>query len=123
MVMPFREDLKTIYVDYIKPAVESKQLLIKRGDDFFSHHEIMTEIWSSIYHSKVVIGDLTGKNANVFYELGIAHSLGKPVLMLAQDISDVPFDVRGKRVIIYEFTPKGLKELQKQVRDALDAML
>ena len=46
--------------------------------------------------------DLSGKNPNVFYELGLAHAIGKPVVMVAATIDDVPFDLRGLRTILYD---------------------
>jgi len=123
MVMPFIEALDVIYQEHIKPALMAKGLVIKRGDDFFSKHEIMDEIWSSIHHSKLVIADVTGKNANVFYELGIAHTLGKSAIMISQSMDDVPFDVRGKRVIVYENTAAGLDRLIAQLTAAVDAIM
>jgi hypothetical protein len=58
----------------------------------------------SIEGACVVVADLTGKNANIFYEVGIAHTLEKPVLLLAQPMSDVPFDLRHKRVLLYKYS-------------------
>ena len=69
------------------------------------------------------LADLTGKNANVFYEVGICHALDKPVLLMAQSMDDVPFDLRHRRVLIYEYTPRGVKRLEKALTDHLKAML
>jgi hypothetical protein len=102
---------------------ESLGLEIKLGDDFFSKHDILREIWSAIYNSKFVIADCTKKNANVFYELGIAHTLGKPAIMIAQNKDDIPFDVQGKRYIIYENTAGGLQVFEAQLKDAIMKML
>ena len=54
-------------------------------------------------HARVVVADLTGRNPNVFYELGIAHQQVKPVIQLAQRLADVPFDVRHLRTVIYRW--------------------
>lgn len=123
MVMPFRDPFHTIYSDHIKPVVESLNVEVKLGDNFFSKHEIMTEIWSAIFNSKLLIADCTGKNPNVFYELGIAHTLGRPAIMITQNIDDIPFDVRGKRAIVYEYTSRGMKELEIKLKSAIESLL
>jgi len=123
MIMPFREGLNPVYEDFVKPTVQKAGLTIKRGDDPFSHHDIMREIWSLIYNARLVIADCTDRNPNVFYELGIAHTLGKPAIMITQRIEDVPFDVRGKRVLVYEYTPRGMQKLEEALKYALDSIL
>lgn len=117
MIMPFAEEFGSIYRDYVKPTVEDLGLTIKRGDDFFSHHEIINEIWSAINASQIVIADCTGRNPNVFYELGIAHTLGKIAVLITQNNIDVPFDVRGKRFIVYQDNSAGLKILCDKLKE------
>jgi len=112
MVMPFAHTFTPLYTDHIKPLVEKKDLAIKRGDDFFAQQAIMSDVWSAINSSKLVIVDCTGKNANVFYELGIAHTLGRPTIMITQSIDDIPFDIRHLRMIVYEYTPTRLYPFQ-----------
>lgn len=106
MIMPFLDQFTEIYTAHIKPVVENQGLSIKRGDDFFSPDAIMREIWSAMYAAKLIIAECTGRNPNVYYELGIAHTLGKPVIMLTQDVDDIPFDLRHLRHIQYETTPE-----------------
>ncbi len=119
MIMPFREELSSVYHDCIKPTVEDLNLVIKRGDVFSSQKDIMQEIWSAIYASRVVIADCTGRNANVFYELGIAHTLGKQFILITQNKEDVPFDIQAKRFIPYSNDAAGLARLREQLREAL----
>lgn len=99
--------------------VRERGLTIKRGDDYFSRHSIIEEIWAGIYHAKLVIAELTGRNDNVAYELGIAHTLGKPGVIITQDISDIPFDLRHLRIIQYQNTPEGLTILRGQLDRAV----
>jgi hypothetical protein len=119
--MPFAPEFKLIYDDIIKPLEHNEQLGlnrgIKRGDDFFSKHDIMDEIWSGIYSSRILIDDCTGQNPNVFYELGIAHTLGKPVILLAQNEKDIKFDVNQKRHILYNLS--DIPALQSALRKAI----
>src|SRR5579872_5376744 len=73
-----------------------------RADELFSSGSVVEQIWEQIEKAKVLLADLTGKNANVFYELGLAHARGKPVIFTSGVLEDVPFDLRHLRVIIYE---------------------
>ncbi len=67
--------------------------------------------------------DLTDKNANVFYEVGICHAIDKPVLLMAQSIDDVPFDLRHRRILLYEYSPRGCKKLEKALQENILTML
>src|SRR5689334_403363 len=109
VVMPFGDqDLQDVYEYFVKPTlVEKCNLECERGDDVFGSNGIMDDILKSIRSADVILADLTNKNANVFYEVGICHTLNKPVLLLAQSIDDVPFDLRHRRVLLYEYTPRG----------------
>ncbi len=64
--------------------------------------------------AKYIIADLTGRNPNVFYELGIAHALNKKSNPLTQDLTDVPFDLKHIRCIVYE---DSIQELEIWKRD------
>jgi acyl carrier protein phosphodiesterase len=125
MVMPFgSEDLQVVYEDFIKPVVESKfNLDCVRGDDMFGSNAIMDDVFTAIRDAKIVIADLTGRNANVFYEVGIAHAISKPVLLVSQSLDDIPFDLRHRRVQIYEYSPRGCKRLESLVEQHLEQML
>lgn len=71
-------------------------------------------------NSFVVVADCTGRNANVFYEIGVAHTLGKPVILLTQSEEDVPTDVIYIRYIKYESTIRGLAKFEKNLRRTLE---
>jgi hypothetical protein len=123
VVMPFRKELRLVYEGPIKGAAASVGLTVARGDDFFSGNLVMAEVWSAICHSKAVVADCTGRNANVFYEVGIAHTIGKPVILLAQDVEDVPFDLRHVRMIQYATTPEGMGVLQERLGKVLRGVI
>ena len=72
-----------------------------RGDDLFTPTDILEDIWQSINAADFVIADITGRNPNVLYELGIAHTLAKPVLILSRQADDIPIDLATRRVILY----------------------
>ena len=124
VVMPFgNEDLQIVYEDVVRPVIDKCGLSCERGDDVFGSNVIMDDIRVSIDTAAILVADLTGRNANVFYEVGIAHAIGKPVLLMAQSIEDVPFDLRHRRVLLYEYSLRGGKRLEKTLQDNLTAML
>ena len=122
--MPFDEDLQVVYEDFVRPTlVDGCNLHCERGDDVFGSNVIMEDILKSISSADVILADLTRKNANVFYEVGICHALGKPVLLLAQSIDDVPFDLRHRRVLLYDYSPRGCKRLEETLSKNMKAVL
>lgn len=123
MIMPFHKELDIVYTDVVKPTVEALGLSISRGDDPFTDKEIMYDVWSMLNTCELVIADCTGRNPNVFYELGIAHTLGKPVIMLTQNIKELPFDVVGKRAIEYNITFHQINKLKTQLERAIVSIL
>lgn len=123
MIMPFRAQFEAVYRGVIQPLIEGMDSTIKRGDDYFSQNAIIREVWTAIYASKAYIAELTDRNANVFYELGIAHTIGKPGIMITQNIEDIPFDIRHLRFIVYENTPEGLKKLRAELTAACQLLL
>jgi hypothetical protein len=101
VLMPFREPFDTYYEAIIMPAVKAAHLVPLRGDSLFRPTPIMADIWQMIQKAKVLLAEFTTKNANVFYELGLAHAIGKPVVLMSETIEDVPFDLQPLRVILY----------------------
>jgi hypothetical protein len=83
-------------------AIQGAGLEPTRADDLFRSSNIVHDIWHFVSSSRVMLADLTGKNPNVFYELGLAHAARKPVLLVTQTMDDVPFDLRALRVITYD---------------------
>ena len=119
MVMPFQEKLKQVYEDHIRKVVQKLNISIARGDDFFTSSSIISDIWNAINSCEIVIADCTGRNPNVFYEIGIAHTLGKPVIFISQSKEDIPFDIQHIRYIIYEFTPRGMREFEEKLAQTI----
>jgi len=112
VLMPFRPDWsERVYRAIFRPAIEEAGYQCQRADE--SGEQIITEsIWTDICRAKVIVADLTGKNENVMYEIGIAHTVGKPVVLLSQDEIDPPFDVSHHRVHVYEDTAAGPEDVR-----------
>jgi CRP-like cAMP-binding protein len=119
MIMPFSDQLTQVYNYHIRPVAAKLDLSIKRADDFFTRHAIIDEIWGVTNAAKLIIADCTGKNPNVFYELGIAHTVGKPCILITQSIDDIPFDIRNRRHIEYTTSPSGLEKFQHDLEIAI----
>lgn len=124
VLMPFKEPFDTYYLSIIKPAVTAAKLHSVRGDSLFRPSPIMADIWQMIQDSEVLVADLTEKNANVFYELGLAHAIGKPVVLISDNLADVPFDLQSLRVIIYDKNdPSWGSELKTSIVESLGETL
>jgi len=122
VLCPFREPFDTIYNDHILRALSSIGLLSIRADDIYGIDPIMEDIWTGINESSVIIAEITGRNANVMYEVGIAHTIGKPVILLTQNLEDVPFDLRHYRFIHYDYTPRGCSQLEASIEKTIEAI-
>jgi hypothetical protein len=125
VLMPFNQpDLQVVYEDFVKPTVEGQcGLRCERADDIFGPNVVMDDVWRALWRARVVVAELTGRNPNVFYEVGLCHAIGKKVLLLAQSIEDIPFDLRHRRVIRYEYSPRGCRELERTLGETIKAML
>ena len=121
--MPFTQNWSDdIWNLVIKEAIISTGLNPIRADDLYGK-DIMEDVWSGILRSRLIIADTTGLNPNVFYELGIAHTLGKDVILLTQDVSDIPFDLNRYRHIIYQNNIQGGEKLKKDLAKAIREVL
>ncbi len=110
LMMPFSAEFTRVY-DALKSGIESAGFQCRRADDIWVHSHIMQDILELICTSRVVICDLSEKNPNVLYETGIAHTLGKEVILLTQHIDYVPFDLRALRCITYLRNQEGCEKL------------
>ncbi|MFX0194575.1 MAG: hypothetical protein ACFFCW_00510 [Candidatus Hodarchaeota archaeon] len=94
VMMPFREPFNLYYETIFKPAITAANLNPTRADDLFRPSAIVSDLWQMIQKAKALLAELTLKNANVFYELGLAHAIGKPVVLIAETEDDIPFDLQ-----------------------------
>lgn len=114
MMMPFSGRFSRAH-QAVKAALEAEGYECRRADDFWLHAHIIQDIIELICTSRVVICDLSEKNPNVFYEAGIAHTLGKEVILITQSVNDVPFDLRSLRCITYLNNQEGCDKLAREV--------
>jgi hypothetical protein len=122
VLMPFDPVMKPVYEDHVVPVVKSLQLKIGRADDFFTNGHIMSEVWAAITRASIIIADCTKRNPNVFYEIGIAHAVGKETILIAQSMDDIPFDLRHLRVIEYRYDPRGMKQFEEALKKTITTL-
>ena len=125
VMMPFKAPIGNYYSLIYEPAIQKAGLTPVRADaDIFGIGKIMDQIWRGINSAKVLVAELTDRNANVFYELGLAHALDKPVVLVCSNEDDVPFDLTHIRVIYYDVNDPfwGNKLIEKIAENVLSAI-
>jgi hypothetical protein len=140
VIMPFgnrlvdpqrKQQLDLLYEGLIKPAVESvripgrpdERITCHRGDKEPRPGEIITHIIENLVLADIAIADLSGRNPNVFYELGVRHAVNDNTILIAQSEEDVPFDLRGQRLIIYQCDFEGGVRLRNALVEAIEDIL
>jgi hypothetical protein len=116
IIMPFGEWYDRYFKEIYVPATREAGFEPVRADSLFSTGTVIEQIWEQISKAKVLLAEVTGKNANVFYELGLAHAIPKPVVFVSGNLDDVPFDLRHLRVVTYDVRePNWAAALQKSI--------
>ena len=118
VLMPFRSELEPIY-QIIRDAAERTGLRVMRADEMVAPGQITAQISDAIARSGLIVADITSQNPNVLFEIGMATSLGKNILIISQDRERIPFDIAHQRVIFYENSIRGAKELREQLTLAM----
>lgn len=119
LIMPFGEIWSDDVNNTIKTICNQEGITVQRADDMFdTKRDVIGDIWKGINEAELIITDITVKNANVFYELGIAHTLGKDIVLLHQkDGERIPFDVSTRRYIEYGLYPSDYEKFKSDLRD------
>lgn len=113
--MPFSSEFTDVYQIGIKEACQSTGAYCERVDEQIFSERILDRIYNQIAKADLVIADMTGRNANVFYEVGYAHALGKPTVLLTKNADDIPFDLKHFPHIIYEGSLVTLRDQLSRV--------
>ena len=122
VLMPLHDPFTSIFEGHIKPVAKKCGLNAVKADDITSNKPVMEDVWKYLNKARLVIADLTDSNPNVFYELGIAHTLGKEVIMVSQHTTKVPFDVGHVRYIEYVY-PSQAQSLESRLYDTISQVL
>ena len=122
VMMPFAPAFDPVW-GKIKEVASESGWPCQRADDIWEDSVVMNDVVALIYRSEVVICDFTGRNANVLYEAGIAHTLGREVIPITQSRSDIPFDISSNRYLEYAADAEGLVNFKKSLHKRLETVL
>lgn len=114
VMMPFDASFNNVYAA-LRDAAAAAGMRCLRADDIWVNAHIMDDVINLLWRARVVIADFTGKNPNVFYETGIAHTLGREVIQITRHLDDVPFDLRPIRTLPYLSNTEGCDDLRNRV--------
>jgi hypothetical protein len=121
-MMPFDARFDTVF-DSIRQAANNVGLLCRRADDIWENAAIIQDVVALLDRSRVVVCDCTGRNPNVFYEAGIAHTLGREVILISQNDNDIPFDLRHLRYVRYLNNAEGRAALMVALQARMQTIL
>lgn len=123
VAMQFTPEFNTLFEEVIRPACENFGYIVLRADDLYTNGAIIDDITSSLRNSTIVIADITPDNPNVFYEVGYAHAIGKPTILLSDKSRQrLPFDVAGIRTIFYENSIGGKRSVEQALQKHLEGI-
>ena len=122
ILMPFEQPWSTDVHKIFKETLAARGFRCYRADEDYTPDMVMERVWQNINTARFAIADCTTKNPNVFYELGIAHTIGKKVFMCAQNRADFPFDVAPYRSHTYGLFDKDRDELKKKLNLFIDQL-
>ncbi len=120
VVMPYGKSWSQAVYDSIAKAARTARYTCTMASDIASTGGIMQQIWESLRKADAVVADLTDNNSNVMYETGIAHALGKEVVLITQDVNTLPFDLRALRCIPYQ--QSSLATFERELRLFLESI-
>lgn len=124
VVMQFSEEYNNLYKEVIKPICEDFGFTVERADEFFTATPILSDIINSIKNSSIIIAEITPNNPNVFYEVGYAHAINKPTILLSDKRREkLPFDLSGFRTLFYENSIVGKTQVEKSLRKYLESYM
>jgi hypothetical protein len=117
VLMPFGEDFRDTYEVAIKQACKDAGAYCERVDEQVFQEQILERIYHQIAVADLIVADMSGRNPNVFYEVGYAHALGKHTILLTRDANDIPFDLKPYPHLVYGGNLTKLKvDLETRVR-------
>jgi len=128
VIMPFKnveleeKRLQDVYNEHIKKIVEECNLVCERADndDVLAGKARMEQIWQMICAADIIIGEFSIANINVTYEMGIAHTLGKPMIGIVQEGKKLYFDYQHLGFVVYEDTAPGRRKLERDLKKQIE---
>lgn len=123
VVMQFTKPYNELYSEVIKPVCDDEGVLAERADETFGPGIIVADIARQIAEAHIVVAEISPANQNVYYEVGYAHALNKPTILIAEQNTKLPFDVSPFRILFYENSIEGKRKIEEGFRKHLRAIL
>jgi len=123
VVMQFSSPFNELYQDVIKPVCDEFKLKVLRADETYGPGLIIADITKEISESRIVIAEISPSNSNVYYEVGYAHALNIPTILIAEKAVKLPFDVSPFRTLFYENSIAGKRLVEEGFRKHIKAVL
>jgi len=118
VVMPLAAELDDLYVLGIREVTESLGIVVERADELLHNESIVAVIQGKLSSCDIVIAEVSATNPNVYYEVGFAHALAKPVVLMSREGSEIPFDVAGFNHVRYT----SILDLREKLKARLGAL-
>jgi hypothetical protein len=124
VVMQFSSPFNEIFDEVIKNVCREFGIDAHRADEAYGPGLIIADVTKDITHSDFVIAEITPANPNVYYEIGYAHAMNKPTILLADSkVEKLPFDISGFRTLFYENSITGKRKFEEGLRNHISAIL
>jgi len=117
VILPFEDEFERLYEEQIAPTLADQGYCVNKADELPTQGSIIEDIIKGITQADLIVADLTDTNPNVFYELGIAHGMGVPTVLIAQDISELPFDLSAYSTIEYSLRFDKISEFTEELSE------
>ncbi len=117
VLMPFGNEFNDIYRIGIQETANKHGVVAERVDEQIYTESILERIYRQIDAADFIIADMTGKNPNVFYEVGYAHAKEKICTLITQEANDIPFDLKHHRHLVYN---GSITDLQRMLGEDID---
>lgn len=120
VAMPFEPPFDDYYRRILKPAIADAGYLPVRADEIYGTRPVIEDIFREMREAAAVVADVSGKNPNVNYEVGVAHALQRPTVIIAQSADDIPFNYQDRRAVVYDTRKVDwAAELRRKVTESL----
>ncbi|MEM1156950.1 MAG: Clp protease N-terminal domain-containing protein [Verrucomicrobiota bacterium] len=123
VLMPHTDEFRGIFNQAIKPAMEENGIVVKKAEDIYEPGSILAQVWEQIRRSEIIIADLSGKNANVIFELGLCYGIQRCPILLVRDPNELPFNLRNLRYIQYSDKAQGAADLKQTLTASIGEFL
>ena len=123
VLIPHNPEYQRIFERAIEPAMRANGLDSRKADDLYKPGAILAQVWEHIRAAEVIVADVSDKNPNVIYELGLCYGLRRCPILLVRNWADLPFNLRNLRYIEYEDKAGGAEVLKKKLTAAIEQFL